>query len=118
MQMKKRGQIPNAKTYTVIFRGCAGSLHPKLAVSEATRIYNFMVKHATLKPNTIHMNAVLEVCARARDIESLFTVLSTANTGIRTPDSCTYTIVLNALRHEAVDAKKLGTDPVDSEIQR
>ena len=63
-EMKKRAQIPNAKTYTIIFRGCAQSLHPKLAVSEATRIYNFMLNLGSLKPNTIHMNAVLEVCAR------------------------------------------------------
>ncbi|AEO69585.1 da4a5a57-78ef-46ca-89d5-86ccefe3fb65 [Thermothielavioides terrestris] len=117
-EMKKRGQIPNAKTYTIIFRGCAASIHPKLAVSEATRIYNFMIKHAALRPNTIHMNAVLEVCARAGDLESLFTVLATCNEGLRAPDAYTYTIVLNALRHDSEAAKKRGLGLVDAEVKR
>jgi hypothetical protein len=98
--MKKRAQIPNAKTYTIIFRGCSESLHPKLAVAEATRIYNFMLNLGALKPNTIHMNAVLEVCARAGDIESLFLILKSANESMRAPDAHTFTIVLNALRFD------------------
>jgi hypothetical protein len=116
--MKKRAQVPNARTYTIIFRGCAISPHPKLAVSHATRIYNFMLKYGALKPNTIHMNAVLEVCARAGDLESLFTILATANTAHRSPDSYTYTIVLNALRYEVerVQANNLGL--ADEEVQR
>jgi hypothetical protein len=116
--MKKRAQIPNAKTYTIIFRGCAQSLHPKLAVSEATRIYNFMVKQGALKPNTIHMNAVLEVCARAGDLESLFTILSTANGNLRAPDAHTYTIVLNALRHDVGKTEKGNLGLVDAEVRR
>ncbi|KAK4123998.1 hypothetical protein N657DRAFT_597007 [Parathielavia appendiculata] len=117
-EMKKRAQIPNAKTYTIIFRGCALSLHPKLAVSEATRIYNFMVKQGALKPNTIHMNAVLEVCARAGDLESLFTVLSTANGNLRSPDAHTYTIVLNALRHDVSKMENSNLGLVDAEVRR
>ncbi|KAL2134191.1 hypothetical protein VTI74DRAFT_812 [Chaetomium olivicolor] len=115
-EMKKRGQIPNAKTYTIIFRGCAQSLHPKLAVAQATKIYNFMCKYGALKPNTIHMNAVLEVCARAGDMENLFLILSTANDGLRTPDSSTFTIIFNALRH---DVKKAPgeLDLVDAEVR-
>ncbi|KAK4043278.1 hypothetical protein C8A01DRAFT_32595 [Parachaetomium inaequale] len=117
-EMKKRAQIPNAKTYTIIFRGCAQSLHPKLAVAEATRIYNFMIKYGPLKPNTIHMNAVLEVCARAGDLESLFTVLATCNGSIRSADAHTYTIVLNALRYDAGTADKANLGLVDTEVKR
>ncbi|KAL2271911.1 hypothetical protein VTJ83DRAFT_1282 [Remersonia thermophila] len=117
-EMKKRAQIPNAKTYTIIFRGCAISPHPKLAVSEATRIYNFMLKYGPLKPNTIHMNAVLDVCGRAGDLESLFTILTTANTSIRSPDAHTYTIVLNALRHDAERMRQKNQGLVDEEIRR
>jgi hypothetical protein len=116
--MKKRAQIPNAKTYTIIFRGCAQSLHPKLAVAEATRIYNFMLKYGPLKPNTIHMNAVLEVCARAGDLESLFTVLATCNGSMRSADAHTYTIVLNALRYDAGTADKANLGLVDTEVKR
>jgi hypothetical protein len=116
--MKKRAQIPNAKTYTIIFRGCAHSIHPKLAVAEATRIYNFMIKTGPLKPNTIHMNAVLEVCARANDLESLFTVLATGFGHIRSPDALTYTIILNALRHEVKNASSGNIGLVDEEVKR
>ncbi|KAK3989474.1 hypothetical protein QBC44DRAFT_327420 [Cladorrhinum sp. PSN332] len=101
-EMKKRGQQPNAKTYTVIFRGCSEAIHPKVAVSQATKLYNALLRKTvktTFEPNTIHMNAVLEVCARANDLESLFSTLATADTRHRAPDSLTFTIVLNALRH-------------------
>ncbi|KAI1213111.1 uncharacterized protein F4807DRAFT_412965 [Annulohypoxylon truncatum] len=97
-EMKKRGQLPNAQTYTIIFRGCATSSHPKLAVSEALKIYNIMLRGERIKPNTIHMNAVLHVCARSQDIDALFSVVQTANEGIRAPNCQTYTTIFNALR--------------------
>lgn len=118
LQMKKRAQIPNAKTYTIIFRGCAHSLHPKLAVAEATRIYNFMIKSGPLQPNSIHMNAVLEVCARAGDLESLFTILATSNSHMRSPDAHTYTIVLNALRYDAGNAGKANLGLIDDDVKQ
>ncbi|KAL2264031.1 hypothetical protein VTK26DRAFT_3335 [Humicola hyalothermophila] len=117
-EMKKRAQIPNSKTYTIIFRGCADSIHPKLAVAEATRVYNFMIKVGALKPNTIHMNAVLEVCARAGDLESMFTVLLTANETMRAPDAHTYTIVLNALRYDSKSAEGRGLGLIDQDVRR
>ncbi|KAI2778971.1 hypothetical protein F4815DRAFT_475705 [Daldinia loculata] len=106
-EMKKIGQPPNAQTYTIIFKGCAVSPHPKLAVSEAIRIYNNMLTNNRITPNTIHLNAVLKVCANAEDIESLFTIVQTANQGIRAPNNLTYTIILNALRRK-VDRRQYG----------
>ncbi|KAH6624454.1 hypothetical protein B0J18DRAFT_490447 [Chaetomium sp. MPI-SDFR-AT-0129] len=117
-EMKKRAQEPNVKTYTVLFRGCAMSTHPKLAVSEATRIYNAMFTRGSLKPNTIHMNAVLNVCARAKDIDSMFTVLNTSDHGLRMPDAYTYTIIINALRVEAEAISKSNLGLVDAEVKR
>lgn len=97
--MKKRAQSPNAQTFTIIFRGLAASPHPKLAVSEAIKIYNNMLASASrIKPNTIHMNAVLQVCAKAEDIEALFTIIDSANETLRAPNNQTYTTILNALR--------------------
>lgn len=115
--MKKRQQVPNAKTYTIIFRGCALSIHPRLAVSEALKLYNFMVRVGAQKPNTIHMNAVLEVCARAGDLDSLFSVLATADNTVRAPDALTYTIILNALRHDAQSLTR-GLGLIDSEVKQ
>jgi hypothetical protein len=99
--MKKRGQMPDARTFTIIFRGCAKSQHPTLAVSESVRLYHALLNDKRIKPNTIHMNAVLEVCARAGDIESMFSIVNTGNDPSRTPSSWTYTILINALRARA-----------------
>jgi len=90
--------MPNAQTYTILFRGFANSDHPRLAVSEAVRIYHTMLTSKRLQPNIIHMNAVLEVCGRAGDLDSLFSIVSTADEKLRSPDSRTYTIILNSLR--------------------
>ncbi|KAI1393779.1 uncharacterized protein F4822DRAFT_385809 [Hypoxylon trugodes] len=104
-EMKKRAQFPTAATYTTIFRGCARSSHPKLAVSEVVRIYTSMLANPRLKPNTIHMNAALQVCARAVDIDALFGIVQTANDGTRLPDSQTYTTILIALRTYLVNQR-------------
>ena len=111
-EMKKRAQGPDARTYTIIFRGCAASEHPKLAVHEALRIYNSMLSHATLQPNAIHMNCVLEVCGRAGDLESMFTVLKSVNKNIRTPDHQTFTIVLNSLRYGRTTDPNLSEEDI------
>ena len=103
--MKRRAQLPNAQTYTILFDGFAASEHPKLAVAEATRIYTSML-HGRLPPNTIHMNAVLKVCARARDLESMFNIVGTVNGTTRAPDQHTYTTVLNALPLMPAEAPK------------
>ncbi|KAI3398455.1 hypothetical protein diail_9136 [Diaporthe ilicicola] len=106
-EMKKRAQLPNAQTYTIIFKGCADSQHPKLAVSEALKIYNAMLASSRLKPSITHLNAVLDVCARAQDLESMFVTLRSADRA-RAPNSWTYTIILNALRHQPSNHKALA----------
>ncbi|KAM7223617.1 hypothetical protein V8F06_001091 [Rhypophila decipiens] len=116
-EMKKRGQKPDATTYTVIFRGCASSNHPKLAVSEALRIYNKMISVGEIKPNMIHFNAVLDVCSRAGDIESLFGVVSTATEGLRNPNNWSYTIIFNALRYQAWDTKDMTPEDIRNNKQ-
>ncbi|KAI0128495.1 hypothetical protein BJ170DRAFT_621810 [Xylariales sp. AK1849] len=108
-EMKKRGQLPTAQTYTIIFKGCAQSPHSKLAVSEATKLYNNMLASERMTPNTIHMNAVLQVCARAEDIETMFTVVKSADDNIRGPNTLTYTTILNALRNK-VDKRQVDKD--------
>ncbi|KAI0526472.1 hypothetical protein F5B22DRAFT_159488 [Xylaria bambusicola] len=100
-EMKKRAHQPNAQTFTIIFRGCAKSEHPKLAVGEAVRLYQNMLSVGRLKPNTIHLNAVLQVCAKAEDLDSMFGILSSSNDALRSPNNLTYTTILNAMRKTA-----------------
>ncbi|EPE06168.1 pentatricopeptide repeat protein [Ophiostoma piceae UAMH 11346] len=99
-EMKKRGQTPNVRTYTTIFTGCAQTVDksPEQALLVATKIYYGMLSDARLRPNTIHMNSVLSVCARAKDIQAVFNIAKTANTNTRMPDCTTYTTILSAMR--------------------
>ncbi|KAK7433074.1 hypothetical protein QQZ08_000003 [Neonectria magnoliae] len=105
-EMKKRAQLPNMQTYTIMFRGFSKSQHPKLAVSEAIRHYQILLKDSRLEPNSIHLNAVLNVCGRAGDLESMFSIADTINESTRAADSFTYTTIINALRFNLLDAVK------------
>ncbi|KAK7731607.1 hypothetical protein SLS63_005293 [Diaporthe eres] len=118
-EMKKRAQLPNAQTYTIIFKGCAESQHPKLAVGEALKIYNTMLSSSRLKPNVTHLNAVLDVCSRAQDLESMFVTLRSADKA-RAPNNWTYTIILNALRHQPSNYKDLpdGSRPDGDAVKK
>ncbi|KJZ76032.1 hypothetical protein HIM_04488 [Hirsutella minnesotensis 3608] len=117
--MKKRGQLPNVQTYTVIFRGLARSDHPALAVSEAIKQYHVLLNDARLEPNSIHLNAVLNVCAKADDMDSLFLVAETINDSVRAPDAFTYTIIFNALRSTVIDeTKSLSEEQIASNIRK
>ncbi|RSL59111.1 hypothetical protein CEP54_007448 [Fusarium duplospermum] len=109
-EMKKRAQEPNARTYTVIFRGLAESEHPKLAVAEAVRIYNRLLTDQRITPNSFHLNAVINVCNRAGDLDSMFSVLNSIDDVHRPPTSYTYTTVLNALRYNAGTGVRNLTD--------
>lgn len=119
--MKKRAQQPNAQTFTIIFRGCAMSDHPKLAVGEAVKLYQNMVSVGRIKPNTIHLNAVLQVCAKAGDLDAMFGILNSSDDALRSPNNLTYTTVLNAMRN-AVDKKPVRENISfvlpDSKIQK
>ncbi|KAI0166064.1 hypothetical protein GGR57DRAFT_4512 [Xylariaceae sp. FL1272] len=100
-EMKKRAQLPNAQTFTIIFRGCARSEHKKKSSAEAVKLYNTMLNVGRIKPNTVHLNAVLHVCARAEDIDAMFSVLQSSEDALRAPNNLTYTTILNALRAHA-----------------
>ncbi|KAH7041010.1 uncharacterized protein B0I36DRAFT_311939 [Microdochium trichocladiopsis] len=105
-EMKKRAQVPNAQTFTILFRGFAQSQHPKTAVSEAVKLYQSMLTRERVQPNIIHLNAVLKVCAAAGDLESLFMIVETANDSMRSPNGQTYTIILNGLRAPLVGSRR------------
>ncbi|KAG0648530.1 Pentatricopeptide repeat-containing [Hyphodiscus hymeniophilus] len=102
-EMKKRAQTPDAYTYTIIFRGCADHPLPAQALAKVITIYTSMLAdNAPVRPNTIHMNAILKMCARADDMEALFAISDhMPGKGIRAPNMVTYSIVLNAIRTHA-----------------
>ncbi|KAI0476694.1 hypothetical protein F4859DRAFT_58640 [Xylaria cf. heliscus] len=108
-EMKKRAQPPNSFTFTIIFRGCARSQHPQLALGEAFKLYQNMLSIERIKPNIIHLNAVLKVCGKLGDLDTMFSVLSSSDDPRRRPDTLTYTTILNAMRMRA-DKPPAGGD--------
>lgn len=101
--MKKRGQSPDSYTYGLILRGLADALDARIAVGKALSIYSSMqAPNSPLKPSVTHVNLVLKVCARAKDMDSLWTMASKLpERGIGAPDAITWTTILNAIRYEA-----------------
>jgi hypothetical protein len=103
--MKKRQQLPNAQTFTIMFRGYANADMPQYHVGDGVRIYLNLLQGDRLEPNVKHMNAVMELCARGGDLESMYTIFKSSNETSRAPDRFTYTILLNGLR--------ASTEPLD-----
>ncbi|POS86405.1 hypothetical protein EPUL_000880 [Erysiphe pulchra] len=114
-EMKKRANIPDAHTYTILFRGCTKSLQPKQALGNAISVYQSMLlDKSPVKPNIIHMNAIIKLCATSGDLDSmLHFVNELPSSGVRAATSATFTTVLNALRYNAVS--RLPTPPSDEQ---
>lgn len=102
--MKKRAQHPDAHTYTILFKGLAAQASNSKALENALSIYQSMsADNSRIKPNVIHTNAMLNVCARAGDMNALFGIAANLPmSGLRAANNLTFTIILNALRQNAV----------------
>ena len=105
LQMKKRAQVPDAHTYTIVLRGLAWHPQYEQSVSRAITVYHSMyADNCPVKPNIIHTNAVLKVCALAKDLDALWGVAAKLPTrGKAAPDNLTFTTILNAIRTIAWD---------------
>lgn len=101
--MKKRAQIPDSHTYTILLRGLADHAHFSQTVGKALSLYHSMsTERAKVKPSIIHTNAVLKVCARAGDMDGLWGVASKIpERGAGAADALTFTTILNAIREQA-----------------
>ena len=107
--MKKRAQLPDAYTFTILFRGL--SRHTNIAGSpaRALSIYQSMfAENSPVRPSIIHTNAVLKVCALAHDIDALLGIAAELPVrGSGAPDNLSFTIILNAIRSNAVSSTNL-----------
>ncbi|CZT07645.1 uncharacterized protein RCO7_10260 [Rhynchosporium graminicola] len=114
-EMKKRAQAPDAYTYTIIFRGCAEHPDSTHALPKVLDIYNSMLdEKSKIKPNAIHMNCVLKMCARADNMDALFGIAGQfARHGLTAPNNLSFTIILNALRMNAVGAARSDLSPME-----
>ena len=102
-EMKKRGHRPEAHTYTILLKGFAQNVKKTNAVRDAVSVYNsIFAPNSAVTPNTIHTNAVINVCARGGDMDNLWSVAGKLpERGPGAPDNITYTSILNAIRTDA-----------------
>jgi pentatricopeptide repeat protein len=119
-EMKKRAQFPDSYTYMMVLRGLGFRSHVgqpvrEENVSKAVAIYTSMnTPTSRIKPNIMHTNAALNVCALALDMDALWSIAGQIPPkGPQAADSVTYTIILNAIRHSAY-----GKNPEDAQLEQ
>ena len=119
-EMKKRAQFPDSYTYMMVLRGLGFRSHVgqpvrEENVSKAVSIYTSMnAPTSRIKPNIMHTNAALNVCALALDMDALWSIAGQIPPkGPQAADSVTYTIILNAIRHAAY-----GKNPEDAQLEQ
>ncbi|KAL2410640.1 hypothetical protein ABEF91_000068 [Exophiala dermatitidis] len=101
-EMKKRGHKPDAHTYTIMLKGYRENIKKPNAVKQAVAVYDsIFAANSNVTPTTIHTNAVLSVCARANDIDSLWRIAGRLpDKGPGAPDHITFTTILQAINAE------------------
>ncbi|KAI9798926.1 MAG: hypothetical protein M1825_004939 [Sarcosagium campestre] len=116
-EMKKRGQTPNAQTYTILLRGFARWAHYPGSVSNAVGLYKAMdTAESKIKPAVIHTNAVLKVCARAGDMDSMWKFAANLpERGEGAPDTWTWTTILNAVKFDLLKKLESSVDIPEAE---
>ncbi|KAK5062633.1 hypothetical protein LTR84_004706 [Exophiala bonariae] len=111
-EMKKRGHKPSAQTITIMLRGYMENPKQSRSTQQALAVYNSMFgPHSTVKPSIIHSNAILSVCARARDMDSLWGIAGRLpERGPDAADRRTYTTILMAMTADVrAHALELGS---------
>lgn len=98
--MKKRAVKPDSYTYTLLLRGLASYAHYPHSLGRALSLYHAIDAPRSRVARTImHTNAVLQVCARANDMESLWDIISKLPTsGPHAADHVTFTTLINSVR--------------------
>ncbi|GBF65731.1 hypothetical protein TMEN_8449 [Trichophyton mentagrophytes] len=102
--MKKRGRAPNEQTFTILLSGLATGSSKHSSETALNLFESLKNSNSESKPNIIHINAVLNVCARNRDMKSLWAFAGDIpEYGESAPNSVTYTIILNAIRTSVIE---------------
>jgi hypothetical protein len=120
VKMKKRAQVPDARTFTIIFNGAASHPSATEALGRIVSIYQSMLTdRSPVKPNTIHVNAILKMCARTQNMDAMFAIADQLPPkGLRAPNNLTYTTIINALRMYAVNDLRSTLTPEQKEANR
>ncbi|KAF9925017.1 hypothetical protein BGZ67_008938 [Mortierella alpina] len=122
--MKKRGFEPNDRTFTILLNALAINSSSPNNVSRARALYQQMQDSEDTPPTLAHTNALLKVCARSNDHESLLSVYnSMPTTGPNAPDVVTFNLLINSLARMGGDkgfeqAWKIWEDCLAAKTQR
>lgn len=97
--MKKLGIKPDSYTFTILLNGISNHAHFTQSLLRALRIYNSLSSpKSPVSANVIHTNAVLKVCARANDLDSMWVIVGRLPMkGPNAPNTLTYTTLLNGI---------------------
>ena len=100
--MKKRAQPPDAHTFTILLRGLAMHIDFPRSLDRALAIYESMyAENSPVKPNIAHTNAVLSVCAKRADLDTMLGIAARLpDRGPSAADNRTYTLFFNTLRND------------------
>lgn len=103
-EMKKRAVFPDSYTIVLIMRGIATGKASAEDVSQAVSLYHSLsAPNSRVQRSIIHTNATLKVCATAGDMDNLWSVVgSIPDKGREAADTLTFTIILNAIRENAI----------------
>ncbi|RPA98700.1 hypothetical protein L873DRAFT_1006290 [Choiromyces venosus 120613-1] len=109
--MKKMSIFPDTYTFTIMLNALAEHANRPSAHERALQLYSSMSNpNSPVEPQIVHTNAVLKVCARCRDIDSIWTIVSKLPlSGLNAPNAITYTTLLNGIHgaNEVEDGRRV-----------
>lgn len=117
--MKKRAQKPDSHTFTILFRGLADLAHYPNALGTALQLYHSMsAENSKVQANIIHTNALLKICSRAGDLDSMWDIASKLpERGSYAANAWTFTTFLQTMREQAILSSK-ASDPDTAALKR
>jgi len=106
--MKKRAQKPDSHTFTILFRGLADVAHYPNALGTALQLYHSMsAENSKVQANIIHTNALLKICSRSGDLDSMWDIASKLpERGSYAANAWTFTTFLQTMREQAILSSK------------
>ncbi|KAF9116948.1 hypothetical protein BGX27_008096 [Mortierella sp. AM989] len=94
--MKKRGFDPSDRTYTILLNALAINPSSPNSVTRAMTLYQQIKDNEDMSPAVAHTNALLKVCARKLDCETLQQVYKDMpKSGPNSPNVVTFNILIN-----------------------
>jgi flagellin-like hook-associated protein FlgL len=102
--MKKRGQKPNSQTFTILLRGLADHAGNPTTLGTALSIYHSIsAPNSNVNRNIIHTNALLKICSRQLDLDSMWDIVSKLpDNGSYAASNWTFTTILQTMREKAL----------------